>query len=99
MQKAAAQFELKTLVAEAAQSLARLDAERLEEMALFCQALNCDLTVENDLRLYAESRASAKEMAALAQVLQATRNNLAVMNRLRAFHARRPEYVAGQILE
>lgn len=99
MQEPVTQFELEALIAEAARSLARLDAERLEEMALFCQALNCDLVVEKGLRLYAESRAAAKEMAALAQVLRATRNNLAVMSRLREFHAKRAEYAAGQIFE
>jgi hypothetical protein len=35
--------ELKELVVEASRALARLDADRLEELALSCQALNRDL--------------------------------------------------------
>ncbi len=99
MQKPGVQPELRILVAEAAASLARLDAERLEEMALSSQTLNRDLTVERRSQLHIEAHAATKEMAALAQVLQATRSNLAVMNRLREFHARRTEYAAGQISE
>jgi hypothetical protein len=34
---------LKDLVIEASRALARLDADRLEELALSCQALNRDL--------------------------------------------------------
>ena len=37
--------ELKELVVEASRALARLDADRLEEMALSCQALNRVLTL------------------------------------------------------
>lgn len=99
MQEPGARVELKVLVAEAVQSLARLDVDRLEEMAVSCQALNRDLAQERRLQLQGEARAAAKEMAALAQVLQATRNNLAVMDRLRELHARRAEYFAGQISE
>ena len=36
--------ELKALVVEASLALARLDADRLEELALSCQALNRDLS-------------------------------------------------------
>ena len=35
--------KLKELVVEASRALARLDADRLEELALSCQALNRDL--------------------------------------------------------
>jgi hypothetical protein len=35
--------KLKELVVEASRALARLDAERLEELALSCQALNREL--------------------------------------------------------
>jgi hypothetical protein len=35
--------KLKELVVEASRALARLDADRLEEFALSCQALNRDL--------------------------------------------------------
>lgn len=99
MQKPGVQPELRVLVAEAAESLAKLDAERLEEMVLSCEVLNRDLTAGGRSQLRIEAHAAVKEMAALAQVLQATRSNLAVMNRLRESHARRTEYAAGQISE
>jgi hypothetical protein len=39
--------ELRELVVEASQALARLDSNRLEELALSCQALNRDFTPAN----------------------------------------------------
>jgi hypothetical protein len=39
--------KLKELVVEASRALARLDAGRLEELALSCQALNRELTPAN----------------------------------------------------
>jgi hypothetical protein len=82
---------LKELVVEASRALARLDADRLEELALSCQALNRDL-VQSDLAsrdevdraaLALESREAEGDMAVFARVLEATRANLNVMNRLR----------------
>lgn len=86
---------LRELVRDAAQSLARLDADRLEELALSCEELNRDLVpgrVEIPVR---DPLGMERDMAALARVLEATRSNLAVMNRLRKLHARRTEYLAG----
>lgn len=80
--------ELKALVAEASQALARLDAVRLEEMALSCAALNgkaAPVSAE-------EARAAVGEMAIFARVLQATRANLRVMQRLRELRMGRLEY-------
>jgi len=80
---------LKELVAEASRSLARLDAGRLEELALSCQALNRDLRdlAEADCEargaLTVESKEAQGDMAVFARVLEATRANLVVMNRLR----------------
>jgi aminopeptidase N len=93
--------KLKKLVGEASQALARLDAERLEELALSCRALNRDLagagaTVRVALAL--EAREAAGEMAVLSRVLDATRSNLQVMNRLRALRAGRFEYGEPQVL-
>jgi hypothetical protein len=73
---------LKALVTEATQALARLDPERLEELALSCQALNRDLApvdVKERARLEREARKAREEMAVFARVLQATRANLHVM--------------------
>lgn len=87
--------KLKKLVGEASQALARLDAERLEELAQSCRALNRDLagagaTVRAALAL--EAREAAGDMAVLSRVLDATRANLRVMNRLRALRTGRFEY-------
>ncbi len=81
--------ELKRLVAEASQALARLDAERLEELALSCQALNRELehlNPEGRAALARQAAEAAGDMAVFARVLDATRANLNVMNRLRELH-------------
>jgi aminopeptidase N len=87
--------ELKELVLEASRSLARLDADRLEELALSCQALNRELTPMSPAQrvsLARQSRAALGDMATFARVLEATRANLNVMNRLRALRAGRRDY-------
>lgn len=86
---------LKQLVVEATEALAHLDADRLEELALSCQALNRELpraTGEDRSLLVAEAREVAGEMAVFARVLEATRANLNVMNRLRELRGGRLEY-------
>lgn len=92
--------KLKELVVEASRALARLDADRLEELALSCHALNRDLT-DRDLThwdagdraaLALEAREAAGDMAVFARVLEATRANLNVMSRLRELRAGRLEY-------
>ena len=93
--------KLKELVVEASRALARLDADRLEELALSCQALNRDLN--RDLQpadgdrhaaLAAEAREAVRDMAVFGRVLEATRANLHVMNRLRELRLGRLEYGA-----
>jgi hypothetical protein len=87
--------ELKELVAEASRALARLDADRLEELALSCQALNRDLiplSVDGRAALARQAREAAGDMAVFARVLEATQANLNVMNRLRELHRGRLEY-------
>jgi hypothetical protein len=87
--------ELRQLVVEASRALAQLDAGRLEELALSCQALNRDIEdpgLMDRPRLLGEARGAAGEMAILARVLDATRSNLEVMNRLRELRAGRLEY-------
>ncbi|HEX4756943.1 MAG TPA: hypothetical protein VH308_03140 [Terracidiphilus sp.] len=92
------QAELKALVVEASRALARLDADRLEELALSCKALNRDLTPANRQELACQAREAAGDMAVFARVLEATRANLGVMNRLRDLHAGRVEYGEQQVL-
>ena len=93
---------LMTLVTEASRSLACLDAERLEELAHSCQALNRDLAradVETRAALAVEAREATGDMAVLARVLEATRANLDVMNRMRELRAGRLEYGVPQAPE
>jgi hypothetical protein len=83
------------MLAEASAALASLDADRLEELALSCQALNRDLfpvTEQQREEAVRQSREAAGEMAVLARVLESTRANLDVMNRLRELKERRQEY-------
>jgi hypothetical protein len=87
--------QLKELVEEASRALARLDADRLEELALSCQALNRGLPSldrAGRLELARQSRTADGDMATFARVLDATRANLNVMNRLRELRSGRLEY-------
>lgn len=87
--------ELKELVVEASRSLTRLDADRLEELALSCQALNRDLAqagTKQRAELAHQAREAAGDMATFSRVLEVTRANLHVMNRLRELRAGRLEY-------
>lgn len=91
--------ELKELVVEASRALARLDADRLEELALSCQALNRDLApVEASERaiLAGQARAAEGDMRVFSRVLEATRANLNVINRLREVREKQLEYSAAQ---
>jgi hypothetical protein len=87
--------ELKKLIAEASRALACLDADRLEELALSCQALNrawLPADVEMRTNLAREATEASGNMAVFARVLEATRANLHVMNRLHDLRAGRLEY-------
>jgi hypothetical protein len=116
---------LRELVVEASQALARLDADRLEELVLCCQALTREQALTQEppresaldsarestrestralnrdllpikeaerLRLAAEARDARGDMAVFARVLEATRANVQVIERLRALRAGRLEY-------
>jgi ABC-type transporter Mla subunit MlaD len=92
--------QLKQLVVEASRALALLDADRLEELALSCQALNRELTpTSRDQRekLARQAREAAGDMATFAHVLEATRANLNVMNRLRDLRMGRSDYTNRQM--
>lgn len=86
--------ELKGLVLEASRALAGLEASRLEELALCCQALNRDvdagLVDRSDVAR--EARGAVAEMESFRRVLQGTRENLGVMARLRDLRMGRLEY-------
>lgn len=87
--------ELKALVAQASQALALMDAERLQELACSCAVLNRELmpAIASDRSaLEREAREAAGEMAILGRVLDATRENIRVMRRLRELRTLRLEY-------
>ncbi len=84
---------IKEIVAEASRALARLDAGRLEELALSCQALNRHFADADRAGLAVESKEAVGDMAVFGRVLEATRANLHVMNRLRELREGRLEYI------
>ena len=87
--------ELKEIVLEASRALAHLDADRLEELAVSCDALNREqihADAESRLRLAREASGSRQQMALLACVLEATRANLRVLRQLSAMQNGRLEY-------
>ena len=88
--------ELKELVVEASGALARLDATRLEELALSCQALTRARSPEDAGERERQAREAEADMAVFARVLEATRSNLNVMKRLRELRAGRLEYTERQ---
>jgi hypothetical protein len=80
---------VKQFLGEASVALAHLDAERLEEMALSCEALTQE-----------EAGSSGPEeletdIAILDRVIEATRANLTVMRQLSETRGSRLEYGAG----
>jgi len=82
---------------EAWRALAHLDAERLEKLVASCNVLSLDLAsagAEERAALCCEAREAAGDMATFSRVLEATRANLAVMNRLRELRGERLEYGA-----
>jgi len=88
---------LRAIVAEASQALALLDTQRLEELALSCQALNRTLTagdVDSGTRrdLARQASEASADMAVLGRVLDATRANVNVMKRLHEMHSEQLEY-------
>ncbi|HKF45773.1 MAG TPA: hypothetical protein VKB38_00350 [Terracidiphilus sp.] len=87
--------ELKQIIREASQALALLDASRLGELALCCSALNRNLEsagAPERAELARQARGAAGDLATFARVLDATRANLTVMQRLRELRQGQLEY-------
>jgi hypothetical protein len=98
-EKSPANPELKELVVEASRALARLDAGRLEELALSCQALTQSQNpkgFDERMVLARQAREAEAEMGVFARVLEATRSNLNVMKRLRELRVGQLEYTERQ---
>jgi len=78
------EHNLRRVLAEATEALSHLDADRLEEMALSCEALvNEDQVAEAELANGEPKSPDANDMAIFLRVLEATKANLSVMRRLR----------------
>jgi len=83
---------LRELVSEASRALSRLDAGRLEELALSCRVLNRGLADADPARwaeMTRQSREAERDLAVLGRVLQATQANLEVVRRIRALRTGR----------
>ena len=92
------QAELRQLVVEATRALAHLEADRLEEMALCCEALNRDCSwsaIQDRAELVRQAQDAAGEMAVFARVLEATRANMNVLRRLQELRTEHLEYGRG----
>lgn len=77
--------ELRELVVEASLALARLDAERLEELAVCCRALNrglAGLSGEDRAEFQRQAHGASRDMEVFGRVLAATEAHLEVMNRV-----------------
>ena len=86
---------LKEIVVEASRALARLDADRLEELALSCQALNKDYSassLQDRSLLAAQARHSRRELKTLARILELTQDNLQVFRQTCEPQSGRLEY-------
>jgi hypothetical protein len=93
-----ANSELKDLVVEASQALARLDTARLEELALSCQALILGPMTGHAKQLLArQAHEAAGDMAVFSRVLEATRANQNVMIRLKELREGSLEYSERQV--
>ncbi|MGD0628363.1 MAG: hypothetical protein ABR987_03375 [Terracidiphilus sp.] len=93
--------ELKQVVAEASRALAQLDAQRLDELAHSCRALNRELagsSGEDCVQFALQAREAAEEMAVFAKVLDVTRANLNVIQRLLDLRAGRLEYLERPVV-
>lgn len=94
------QPELRAMVMKASQALALLDAPRLYELALSCEALSRQLEETGQAdegwrrELTAQARYARSDMAVFERVLDATRANLNVMRRLRSMRVGEIEYKA-----
>lgn len=87
---------LKKMVEQASRALALLDADRLEELALSCQALSRGLAAGAHADVASQAREAVGDMAVFARVLEVTRANLNVMRRLQDLRDGRLEYGVPQ---
>ena len=90
---------LKALVRDASSALCRLDSARLAELAEACEALNRELPVYGasaSAAIAEDAREALHEMSIFARVLDATRANIRVIDRLAELREGRVEYSERQ---
>ena len=90
---------LKALVRDASSALAWLDSARLAELAEACEALNRELPVCGERESAAfveEAREALRDMSIFERVLDATRANMRVIDRLAELREGRVEYSERQ---
>jgi hypothetical protein len=83
---------LKDIILEASRALALLDSNRLEELALSCQALNRCPFREDFAWQARQAREAQRDLAVFGRVLDATRANIAVLRASRKSREGRLEY-------
>lgn len=86
---------LKNMVMDASEALARLDAARLEELAISCRTLKDRLATRPAGDLAQEASEAACQMVPLGRVLDATRANLRVLQHLERLRAGVTGYAHG----
>lgn len=82
-------------MAEASQALIRLDADRLEELALSCELLNRQMMAgggPDRAQIAQQASETAAGVRILGKVLDATRSNLKVLHALREIREGQLEY-------
>jgi hypothetical protein len=84
MAPSAGYSELRRMLVEASQALARLDADRLEEMAHYCEALvsNIDLPAEQGCASRFSSGEAGRALFRFKRVLNATGANRTILRSL-----------------
>ncbi len=87
-----AEFELRRTLVEASKALARLDADRLEELALCCVALIETEKLPEVQPAGPATGDAARELSVLNRMLDSTCANLRIMHGLRDGKAHQLEY-------
>ena len=93
---------IEEIVLEASKALTSWDADRLEELALSCEALNSDLmslTPAGRAALAVEAQRAHRHLTVLKRSLHYTRENLKVLKNLRSGHDEQLEYAPGPICD
>jgi len=95
-----AHLTIEEIVLEASKALTNWDADRLEELALSCEALNSDLmllTPAGRAALAVEAQRAHRHLAVLKRSVHFTHENLKILKNLTAAHDEQLEYSPGPL--